>query len=353
MSQEQLEAYYDKSYRDALACWLDEHQLSVREVSRGEAAYTVLENAALLLRLRGAGGQTKRDGALPQELAKIALNDKVRLVQSACDYAASFSLPAHFSRLLITDILDAEEIEEIELVLCQIDGLDAVVSLSGELVRQTMDENQALLSQLAQTRCLVADLVQQLSERMDIVSVASRFLLVQRRPRYTNDGRPADWFTRFREWDQEPTLPELLPQEPHEFNEATIAANRPLKTQYAPDDEYAMAAADDVMPLNGVKGTARSWETYLIDHVLEILQHGNSSVWFEIDSERAPTSHTYDKVIADTYSNSTGPHRIPAFVNPANLLDPDVETLLNWLASDLRLAQESAEHVWANRRRHS
>ena len=176
-----------------------------------ETAYRLLENAALLNRCSADDPIAfvgDNDQALKQ-LDQMSQDAKVRLVTAACDHALPFSLPAHFTRLLKTECLEPEEIEEVEHVLCQIDGLDAVISFAADLVQGALESNDELLVKLAQTRCVVAKLVDQLSVRPDIVSVASRLVLAQRQPRYLDDGRPADWFTRFRAWDREPSFEEI------------------------------------------------------------------------------------------------------------------------------------------------
>jgi hypothetical protein len=209
MAREDLPAFHEQSFRDSLDCWRSPDRRAVLEMSEEEAAYSTLEHAALWLR--------SRDGDVPDELASLPSPDRVRLVRSACRFASGFALPDHFSRLLQTDALEPEEIEEVEQALSQIDGLDAVVDLSALLVGPDLDQDGGLLHDLSRARCVVADLVSRLSARPDLVAVASRFLLAQRQPRYRDGGRPADWFTRLRELDRgfgDPALAEMLASSP-------------------------------------------------------------------------------------------------------------------------------------------
>lgn len=238
MSQKDLTSFYDQSYSDALDWWRKPARRFQLEISEEEAAYLVLENVALLIRRREYGRQPRVGDIIPADLAQMAQDEKVRLVAAACKYAQEFSLPAHFNRILQTNLLEPEEIEEIEHVLCQVDGLDAAVSVAAELVRPLLENNPELLAQLAQTRCVVATLVQQLSGRPDIVSVASRLVLVQRNPCYLEDGRAADWFTRFREWDREMPFAELLPNQP----QASTLLGKWHRQLTAKTEQYGIAA---------------------------------------------------------------------------------------------------------------
>jgi hypothetical protein len=195
MGRESVQARHEESFRLFLDCWLSAERRAALEIGKEEAGYSTLEHAGLCVRLQ-PGGQ------LPVELEQMSLPDRVALVHTACGYAAEFSLPKHFSRFLKEDLPEPEEIEEIEHVLSQIDGLDAVVDLAVRLVDPTLETDRDLLAELARTRCIVAELLRQLLVREDLAAVASRFVLVQREPRYLEDGRPADWFTRLRELDR-------------------------------------------------------------------------------------------------------------------------------------------------------
>src|SRR5262249_39683346 len=104
-------------------------------------------------------------------------------------------------------------------------------------------------------RCVIAQLVHQLSVCPDIVAVASRFVLVQREPHYLQDGRPADWFTQLRELDRQLNAPDLrdlldcnrASAPPHVSSHSTTPAPEPSKdsaaaTKRAADVESAQAA---------------------------------------------------------------------------------------------------------------
>jgi hypothetical protein len=209
MASEHLKAFHERSFRDSLSCWQSSERRAALEMSEEEAAYGALEHAAFwhrMIQLSSTEDQVMSALAtLGEGTPADVLNrreDKERLIRAACRFASAFALPGHFFLILEADDPEPEEIEEVEQVLAQIDGLDAVVDLSAKLIRSALHQDEEVLADLTRSRCVVAALVQRLSIRPDLAAVASRFLLSQRRPWYLGDGRPADWFTRLRELDR-------------------------------------------------------------------------------------------------------------------------------------------------------
>jgi len=249
MGSEHVQIRHEQSFRFFLDCWLSEDRRTAFEMSEEEAAYSTLEHGGLWVRLQ-------HTVLLPAELEQLPQPDRVRLVRAACRFAAGFSLPDHFGRLVKEDLPEPEEMEEMERLLTQIDALDAAVDLAVRLVDPLLQADSDLLAELARTRCIVAGMVQQFSDYPDVAAVASRFVLVQRELRYLEDGRPADWFTRMREWDREffdPSLSEFtgLSSAPKEDHPRQPATDSESETKHAAVVEYAQAAgvAEDLPPL--------------------------------------------------------------------------------------------------------
>lgn len=169
----------------------------------------LFENAAKLRRLSAATAGTEAEEVLygVENLPEIY---KVRMFLAACEYIRQFSLPKHFERLLATDHLTSEELEEVEHVLSQIDGAEAALNFALPLVRDAVGDDAVLTEAGVRARCAITSMIERLRTREDIVAVASRMLLTERDPVYLDDGRPGDWFTQFREWDKEVPLEQLF-----------------------------------------------------------------------------------------------------------------------------------------------
>jgi hypothetical protein len=216
MVVEHLRTFHERTFQDSLGCWQSPERRAALEMSEEEAAYGILEHAALRDRVvQLASEEAQAMSALaslgegtPADVVN-RLDDKTRLIRAACRFASAFALPGHFSRILDSDEPEPEDIEEVEQVLSQIDGLDAVVDLSARLIGSALLEDQDVLADLARARSVVATLLRGMSSRPDLLAIASRFLLSQRKPRYLGDGRPADWFTRLRELDNSYSAPSL------------------------------------------------------------------------------------------------------------------------------------------------
>lgn len=186
----------EQLYREYFGCWRSDGVRQQLKMSEKEVAYHLLEHAALWIREQtGKASQVPSEEHLSVELRQMSTEERIRIVMAACAFAEDFTLPIHLSRILQTEALEPEEIEEVEGVFIQVDGLDATVDLAVRLVSSELERNSNLPSVLTRARCKVATIVKQLSNRMDIAAVASQILLTQRQPTYLLDGRPADWFT--------------------------------------------------------------------------------------------------------------------------------------------------------------
>lgn len=168
-----------------------------------EAAYNTLADVAI---------EARKASAVPEALASRCPRERMILVHQASKYVRQFALPPSLERILKTDVLEPEDNEEVEHVLCQIDELEAVVGMCVRMVREYLEDarHRQLLTDLVQMRLVASELVRRLSARPDIVSVASRIVLNQREPEYLPDGRPLDWFARWRSWDSTPSLRDIL-----------------------------------------------------------------------------------------------------------------------------------------------
>lgn len=278
MASEHLRAFHERSFKDSLGCWQSPERRAALEMSEEEVAYSALEHAALWDRMVQPSSADDQaisalgsigEGTPADVLAR--LDDKTPLIRAACRFASAFTLPGHFSRILKVDDPEPEEIEELEQVLSQIDGLDAVVDLSAGLLGNALEQDQHVLADLARSRAVVASLMQRLLARPDLVAIASRFLLSQRKPRYLGDGRPADWFTRLRELDKGYAAPSLadLARRPRSQAGGTVAvvlfdalgpALREYDARSAPLGMAAAGSSDQAMTKTQAEFARRKFE---------------------------------------------------------------------------------------------
>src|SRR5947209_6047535 len=104
MAGERIQARHEQSFRFFLDCWQSESRRAALEMSEEEAAYSTLEHGGLCVRLQDTG-------QLPAQLEALSQPDRLRLVSAACRFAAGFSLPDHFKRLVQEDSPEPEEME--------------------------------------------------------------------------------------------------------------------------------------------------------------------------------------------------------------------------------------------------
>jgi hypothetical protein len=127
------------------------------------------------------------------------------------------------------------------------------------------------------------------------------------------------------------------------------AAPESLSTEYADEEEMARAADDGGFETVPTPGERRTID-YLGLHLPEILSHGNSDVWFGIDSDGALATHTYDRDIAAGYTARTEARRIPLVVDRESVVKPDIQKLLLWMTEELGLRTMVAEQLCVNLR---
>ena len=112
------------------------------------------------------------------------------------------------------------------------------------------------------------------------------------------------------------------------------------------EDEMAIAADDG--GLAGPTPAEQRTIQYLTEYLPEILRHWNSEIWVAIDSDGAFSDHTYDEHIAAGYGDRNGPHKIPFFIEPSALIEPDVQKLIEWMSNELGLRGPVAERICLN-----
>lgn len=196
---------HKESYGRCLAYWRDAALRGADEVSESEAAYDLLAHTGFMLRI-GA------DRNAPPQALSFPMEDRVRIVSAACDHIEQFSLPDNVKRYLANDALENEELGEFEQILLQRDELDVVVQFSREMVRDTIEHDDALLAKLASAVSVAAELDEAILSRPDIIAVASRILVGSRPDPWHSEDPLSDWFVKARAWDlgfSSPNLPDL------------------------------------------------------------------------------------------------------------------------------------------------
>ncbi len=227
LTQELQTGFSDLALRN-LDRWLSDQVLKRLAMTAESAAYATLENAGVLWRSNPENSSLVRLNSLPKEVLR-------RLPLDACRYAKDFSIPDPVLGLLSRDLLEPEDIERCEHVFEQIDGLDAVIDLAAELLREQLETDDELLIALAKSRQNVAGLLDKFADRADIAEVASRAVLTQRDPVFLPDGRPADWFTSVRQQDETNSLESIV-----------------LALQLGPGNIPAIKAGHQVRPLESL-----------------------------------------------------------------------------------------------------
>ncbi|HVC98300.1 MAG TPA: hypothetical protein VND64_31815 [Pirellulales bacterium] len=195
-------SFHEDSCREYLDYWCDPARREAAEMEENDAAYHVLEHAALLVRCVPRGSSQ-----VIRQVEGLAVEERVRLVRVASQFASQFSLSDYCKRLFRQEVLDVDDMAEIEVVLIQRDALDAVLDFAARLVTERIEEDDDLLADLARAHCTADELDDTLLSRPDIIAPASR-ILDQTCP-------PASaglWLRKAREYDerfQEPTLAEF------------------------------------------------------------------------------------------------------------------------------------------------
>ncbi|MGH7134537.1 MAG: hypothetical protein ACREHD_02290, partial [Pirellulales bacterium] len=237
MPAAEIATFHDESFQLYLRAWRESSNRDELEMGLPEAAYHVLAHAGMLRRLRGESREARID-----ELSRLPKDERFRLVREACQFSLQFGMPEHFQRFLAQDVLDADELGEIEGALLQRDEFDAVLSAMDQLVGECLASDDDLLASVARAHCVAAELDDQLAQRPDILSVASRVVAD-----YTDPAHYGAWLVKARRLDEEffePTLREFLPQRPL----AALVLTEWSKELAADGSSFAIAASEASRP---------------------------------------------------------------------------------------------------------
>jgi hypothetical protein len=116
---------------------------------------------------------------------------------------------------------------------------------------------------------------------------------------------------------------------------------------YAVDVEFAMAAAEGLSLAPEVGSEISQVANYLMENFIEILRHGNSKVWFELNPKGDVVGHTFAEEESHGFARKSGPHVIPVFFDLKNLLQSDFDRMNDWLLKDVKIGLETAKAVLA------
>lgn len=203
----ELLKFHTQSLREYAECWQSSALRTTIDISKEEAAYHLLEHAGMLRRYTA-------DEVSIRGLKELTEKKVVELVMSVCKYISCITLSERINELVAKDFLESEEIEEVEAILLDRDGLQTVIDLASELVRKLLNEHSEVVIALADANCVAAEIDDLLLSRPDIISVASRPLEPFLQLIKTHlDMEKYWWFAKAREIDktyQEQNLFEIL-----------------------------------------------------------------------------------------------------------------------------------------------
>lgn len=230
-------AFHDDSFRLYLLAWREPDYRGELEMGLPEAAYHALAHAGMLERI----GTPESRTAMGQLLA-LSREDRTRLLRDACEFAAEFAVPKHFERFFAQEAFDVDDLAEVEAALIQRDELDVVMRAVDRLIDDVLVQNDDLRAMIARAHGAEAVFDERLSERPDLLAVASRIVADS-----TDPTQYGSWLLHARQSDEEyfePTLRELLkPAEEsgnHELGELLVRRNEEIS---AADSSYALAAS--------------------------------------------------------------------------------------------------------------
>lgn len=160
--------FHAEALRDYLLCWESAEHRRRRGVSESEAAYHVLEHA----------GYLDRHGppSWVAELRQLPAEDRRALVLAACRYTEGMTWAQRARRLLAAEALSAEAFEEMEDLLLRRDALETVWTVARGLADDLLQADPPLRRVVALSRCVAAEIDEQLAGRPDVVSVAAEVL---------------------------------------------------------------------------------------------------------------------------------------------------------------------------------
>jgi len=162
-------AFHSDALRDYRLCAESPETRRVQGMSAEEASYHWLEHAGYLARY----------GADPSpftELRALSKEQRRDLVVAACRYTDAMTWADRARRLLAEEAVSADAFEEIEDMLLRRDALETVWTVARDLAEDLLAEDADLSRHLAGARCVAAEIDDELSRRLDIVSVAFRVL---------------------------------------------------------------------------------------------------------------------------------------------------------------------------------
>lgn len=270
MTDHEATAFHDDSFRLYFRAWREPDYRGELEMGIPEAAYHALAHAGMLERL-----VDRRPGSGLEQLLDLPQEERARLVRDACEFAADFAVPRHFERFFAQDVLDTDELAEIEGALIQRDEFDAALMAADQVVNEFLASDDDLQTQVAGALDAARRFDDRLSQRPDILAVATRIVADSTDPEHYGA-----WLVKARQLDEnffEPTLLEFLP------------ANENGRQQWAPD--ALIRLQDELLP----ERTGRSSPDYA-------LAAGAGDAWSPLIDRLA--SEATDEVSQTDYRNA-------------------------------------------------
>jgi len=161
--------FHTQCFREYLEFWYSAEERDEVGVSREEAAYHALEHAGMLQRYTGEDDSVRKVFSMPKAERKA-------LTRYACAYIGHMSLTEKARRILSDNDYEADELELIEDILFQRDGLETVFFMLVGTVAKDFLREPDISGMLADTRCKIFDLDEVLLSRPDVYIIASRAL---------------------------------------------------------------------------------------------------------------------------------------------------------------------------------
>jgi hypothetical protein len=179
--------FHAEALREYLSCWESPEVRRELGVPEDEAAYHLLEHA----------GWLDRYGEKPswiEELCRLPAENRKELVRAACAYVRRMNWAERARAMLSREALAADDLEHLENLLIRRDALETAWLVARRVVDDLLRTDPSTARQLAEARCVAAEIDDILASRPDAVSVAAEVLSAFPRPLPAPEALERGWW---------------------------------------------------------------------------------------------------------------------------------------------------------------